>query len=293
MKLAEWPIAAECAAVAEYPAVLSTPKVSVIMAAYNAEATIAESINSILVQTFTDWELLIVDDCSTDSTLSIIAGMAKEDARIRIYHAPENQGVAATRNFAIAYAIGGWIAFLDSDDIWHKEKLDKQLRFAEETAAVITYTGTAYMDETGNISSYILPAKPKLPYKTLLHSNLMSCSSVMVRKDAMKPFPVGASTHEDYAVWLQIVSEVGHASGLNEPLLTYRMGNESKSAARLHSAIMTYNAYRQVRFGRFMSFLLTVRYALHSVSKRLNIRLGRMNAGARTNKAAKHHHPNI
>ena len=256
-----------------WPEAPSTPIVSVVMPAYNAERTIEASINSVIGQTFAYWELIIVNDCSTDGTASMINEYAAKDPRICVYHACENQGVAASRNYALELAQGEWIAFLDSDDLWREEKLEKQLRLAEETSAVITYTATAYMNVAGQMSDYVLPAEAMLPYKTLLRRNIMSCSSVMVHKGAMMPFPLRADTHEDYVVWMTIVRDVGCAQGLDEPLLVYRMSAGSKSAGRWRSAVMTYNAYRQVGYGVFVSLVFTLRYSFHSIIKRFQIRI--------------------
>jgi len=256
------------------PETTCTPKISVIMPAYNAERTIGASINSIASQSFLDWELIIVNDCSTDGTAAIVNERAAKDPRIHVCHAKKNQGIAATRNLALELAQGEWVAFLDSDDLWHEEKLDKQLRFLEESVAVISYTATAYMDEDGRMSGYVLPAVEKLSYKTLMRRNIMSCSSVMVHRDVMIPFPLAANTHEDYVVWLKIVRDVGCAVGLDEPLLVYRVSKGSISAGRRRSAVMTYNAYRQVGYGGFMSFVLMLRYSFHSITKRFLIRRG-------------------
>ena len=256
----------------------ATPAVSVIIPAYNAEATIKASIDSVLMQTFTDWELIIVDDCSTDSTVSIAMAFAAEDSRIRLLQNPKNAGVAATRNKALSHAQGKWIAFLDSDDLWRSDKLELQLQFAEEMDAKITYTGTAYMNATGEMFNYYLPAVTKLSYKALLRRNLMSCSSVMVRRDVMVPFPQGYM-HEDYAVWMQILRNEGCAYGLDEPLLIYRMSGQSKSSNRVRSAKMTYNAYKHAGYGVLTSLSLTARYALHSIIKRTGIRMSMNYAG--------------
>ena len=242
------------------------------MPSYNAENTIKESICSVIAQTFLDWELIVVDDGSLDSTVPIVMDMAEHEPRICLYTLPANQGVAVARNFGLEKAVGQWIAFLDSDDVWHKEKLERQLCFADETNATITYTATSYMDAAGKRYGYVLPATRVLTYKALMRGNIMSCSSVMVRRDVMVPFTGKPRTHEDYVMWLQLVKKEGCAFGLNEPLLTYRMAEGSKSANRLDSVIMTFNAYSQVGYGIVMSVLFTLRYALHSISKRRCIR---------------------
>jgi len=248
--------------------------VSIIMPAYNAQITIGDSINSVLAQTYANWELIIVNDCSTDETASIAQKFATIDNRIHLHTNNQNIGCAASRNTAIAKARGSWLAFLDSDDIWHHTKLEKQLNFANETDATITYTATAYINKFGKPSNYVLPAEREFSYKSLLRRNIMSCSSIIVRTSAMIPFHEKGNMHEDYAAWLQILRKAGHAYGLDEPLLQYRLSGTSKSGNRLNSAKMTYRAYRVVGYSILAAILLTLRYALHSVSKRYHINAG-------------------
>jgi len=245
------------------------------MPAYNAEKTIKASIESIRDQTYRDWELIVVDDGSQDATPQIVKNVAEIDSRIRISINEHNIGAAATRNEGVTQAKGQWIAFLDSDDIWREDKLDKQLRFMKEHDAVISYTSTAYINEIGEMSNYVLRAKEKFSYKQLLWRNIMSCSSVVVRRDAMLPFAQG-EMHEDYAVWLKILRGVKYAYGLDQPLLVYRVAANSKSSKRLRSAKMIRNTYRHVGYGKIAALLLTLRYMFHSISKRLFIRLGRL-----------------
>ena len=249
---------------------LNIPDVSVIMPAYNAEKTIHDSITSVLAQTYQNWELIIIDDASGDKTAEIANAFAVGDTRIRIFANKINQGVAAARNMGILQSNSSYIAFLDSDDMWHEDKLMKQLQFMQSTNATITYTATAYIYEETH-SNYTLRAEKKLSYKGLLRRNIMSCSSVMVRRSAMIPFPQGRM-HEDYAVWLQIVKKCGCANGVDEPLLVYRVGNATKSAKRIASAIMIFNSYRYVGYSLAVSMFFTFRYAWHSISKRLRVK---------------------
>jgi len=249
--------------------------VSVVMPAYNAEATIVASIESVLAQTYTDWELIVVDDCSSDSTAALVEAFAQNDVRIHLRRNHQNKGVAATRNNGIAKASGQWIAFLDSDDLWMPTKLEKQLCFMQETDAKISFTSTAYIAKDGRMSGYVLRAQAVFTYKDLLRRNIMSCSSVMVHRDYMTMFPNGFM-HEDYATWYEIINKAGQAHGYDEPLLIYRIREGSKSAGRVRSAKMLRNAYIYMGYGWVFSLILTVRYMLHSVSKRLFISLGRL-----------------
>jgi len=241
------------------------------MPAYNAEETIGASINSVISQTELDWELIVINDCSKDSTAELVSTFAKLDSRIFLYTNENNLGVASARNEGIKRANGQWLAFLDSDDIWHKEKLHKQLQLMHTTGAAISYTSTAYMNHDGVPFGHVLQAKQRLYYNDLLKRNLMSCSSVMVRRD-VTPFFVNGDVHEDYVAWLNILQNEKCAYGLDEPLLTYRLAYSSRSGNRLRSAKMIYNAYCHVGYGGVASLLLTLRYSIHSITKRLQIK---------------------
>jgi len=247
------------------------PLVNVIMPAYNASATIDESIKSVLAQTYANWKLIVINDASRDNTLQRAEFFSSSDSRIHVISNKENQGVAAARNLGLSASEGEFIAFLDSDDLWLPKKLEKQVRFMLERDSVISFTGTSYINSSGQLSDYNLQVPEKFTYNELLKRNLMSCSSVMVRRDAMLPFP-SANIHEDYTVWMQIVKKIGYADGINESLLIYRMGESTKSSNRIKSARMNFNAYRYVGYGLLKSTLLSLRYAKHSISKRYKIR---------------------
>lgn len=244
------------------------------MPAYNAEKYIEAAIRSVLRQTWTEFELLVIDDCSQDSTAEIAERLAAEDGRITLLRNTENAGVSASRNVGAERAGGEWIAFLDSDDIWREDKLERQLALLERHPdAVLSYTASAFMDESGRMYSYVMAAEAEITYAALLRRNLLSCSSVMVRRDVMLRHPMGGDRmHEDYAAWLQILRETRCAYGLNEPLLIYRVREGSKSGSRIRSAGMLYRSYRYVGYSPLRAAAMTTRYAVHSVKKRYRIR---------------------
>lgn len=253
-----------------------SPAVSVVIPAYNAERYLEAAVRSVLAQTWRDLEVLIVDDCSTDGTVVLMEALAAEDARILCIHNPRNVGVAATRCIAVTRARGEWIAFLDSDDMWRADKLEKQLALAASSPdAVLLYTGTAFMDRDGALYRYVMPAKPRVTYRMLLRRNVMACSSVMVKRSVMERYPMRDSrTHEDYGAWLRILRETPAAYGVDEPLLLYRIVPGSKSSDRLRSARMYYLTCRSVGYGQLTSCFLTVRYSFYSIWKRWKIRCG-------------------
>jgi teichuronic acid biosynthesis glycosyltransferase TuaG len=243
------------------------------MPAYNAEKTIKASVESVLNQTFTDFELIIIDDCSTDGANAICTVYAEQDKRIRIIKNEKNKGVAFSRNRGINEAQGEWIAFLDSDDLWMPEKLEKQLAFITETGADISYTSSAFIDADGRRMNYIMNAERELTHSMLLRKNLMSCSSVVVRREIMQEIKFEEGPiHEDYAVWLRIVRDTGAAYGLDEPLLVYRVSKSSRSGRRFKSGMMVYRTYRITGYGAIYSFFMTFRYAKHSLGKRIGMK---------------------
>lgn len=248
-------------------------RVSVIMPAYNAERTIRDSIESILHQSFRDFELIVIDDGSRDGTKEIVEKLAAGDSRIRFLQNEKNSGVSYTRNRAVSLAEGEWIAFLDSDDQWLPEKLEKQLALAEQHPdMVLCYTASSFISDDGKPYGYVMEAAERMSYKMLLKKNLISCSSVMIRSSVMKGVKMPSDKmHEDYFVWLTVVREFGVAYGINEPLLVYRLSANSKSSSRIKSAKMLYNSYRAVGYFPVTAGWFTLRYTLHSVSKRRNI----------------------
>ena len=247
--------------------------ISIVMPAFNASETILKSIESVTSQSYKEWELIIIDDCSTDDTAEIVLPLSEQDPRLIYLKNETNRGVAHSRNNGIKKARGEWIAFLDSDDLWGNTKLEKQLAFMKAKKAKISYTATAYINSEGKRSNYVLQAKEKLTFRDLLKSNLMSCSSVMVSRDIMQNFPeTDEMIHEDYVVWLNILQGENYAYGLNEPLLIYRLSASSKSGNRIRSAKMIFNAYRRVGFGFLSSMLLTLFYSVHSITKRRKVK---------------------
>lgn len=253
---------------------VSSDLISIIMPAYNAERTLSQSISSVMNQTWPDWELIIVDDCSNDHTADIILKYERSDSRIRHIKNAKNSGAACSRNYGVAQARGSWIAFLDSDDCWEPEKLALQLEFAQQMQARFTFTGSAFMDESGCRLSHQLTVPDQITFRQLLKQNVISCSSVMIRRDLILQYPMGSDRmHEDFAVWLQILRE-NHmkAYGLNRPLLIYRLSPSSKSGNKLKAARMTFRVYRHIGLPYPAAFYYWCWYTIRSLRKYRNIK---------------------
>ena len=246
------------------------PLISVIMPAYNAEKTISAAIESVLSQTLSDFELIVIDDCSKDNTYQEVSKIRETDERIKLIRNLQNLGVSATRNIGVEIACGEIIAFLDSDDLWKQDKLEKQVKiFESDMDAALSFTASSFIDENGESYEYIMNVPEKVTYKQLLKRNVLSCSSVMVKSSVMKQIKMpNDSMHEDYYTWLMILKKHNYAYGINEPLLVYRLSSNSKSSSRIKSAKMLYRAYRALGYNFIITSLFVFRYMFYSIKKR-------------------------
>lgn len=220
--------------------------VSIITPAYNAAAYIAETIESVLAQTYTNWEMLIVNDCSKDNTPEIVESYAAKDKRIKLLNLKQNSGAAVARNAAIQNAKGRYIAFLDSDDLWKKEKLQKQLNFMQQNGYAFTFTGYEHFKETKeNIQNQVQIPK-SLNYNQALKGNQIGCLTVMLDRKQIPNIHFTTQKHEDYILWLNILKHGITAYGIQESLALYRTGNsKSISGNKMQSALWTWKVYRE------------------------------------------------
>ncbi len=247
--------------------------VSVIMPAYNSEKYIRSAIESVLVQNV-PLELIIIDDCSTDSTGEVVRQIMLEksmqDNKKPIYYIKndKNIGAAASRNKGVKLAKGKYIAFLDSDDKWTSGKLKFQLDLLEKNNMVLCSTARRLMNPDGSLTEKIIPVPEHITYRKLLKQNVINCSSVLVRKEAMLKYPMEhEDSHEDYISWLKILAEYKEACAINEPMLVYRLSNSGKSGSKLNSAKMTYKVYQYMGFGKVKSVMCFIAYAFNGVKK--------------------------
>ena len=246
--------------------------VSIVMPAYNSEKYISDSINSVIKQTYTDWELIIIDDCSKDNTLSIVKEFQATYNNIRIYRNDENSGVSKTRNKGIYEAQGEWIAFLDSDDMWEENKLAIQMKYAQKNNANFMFTGVSYIDENGSYYKGIFEVPEKVAYKKLLKQNIISCSSVLVKKSYFTDIKMeNDNIHEDFCVWLKILRLEPFAYGINQPLLIYRISRNSKSGNKIKSLKMAYKTYRYLGINPVKACYFMLFYIAKNLKKYKNI----------------------
>lgn len=202
--------------------------VSIIMPSYNTAEYISASIDSVLAQTYTDWELIIVDDCSTDNTDKIVKGYLN-DERIRYLKNETNSGAAVSRNYALREAKGKWIAFLDSDDLWEPEKLEKQLRFMVENGYRFSYTNYVEIDEASQPNGKKVTGPKRITKHGMYNYCWMGCLTVMYDAETVGLIQIeDIKKNNDYAMWLKVCKKA-KCYLLNEPLAKYRKRNGSIS----------------------------------------------------------------
>ena len=244
------------------------PACSVVIPAYNCEGYIEGCLRSVQAQTIPDVEIIVIDDGSTDCTAERVQAMAAQDERITLLVNEKNRGVAETRNRGVRMAHADWVAFLDSDDCWLPDKLEKQFALQEKTGAEFLYTGAVCMSSAGKLLSRRFTPPRTRTYRELLRGNEIVCSTVLTKRELLLEHPMAHSDlHEDYICWLRILADGITAHGLPEPLICYRLAENSKSRNKLKSAKMTWQSYAYLgipfckRCGCFWG------YAVHSVRR--------------------------
>lgn len=245
------------------------PVVSVIMPAYNAEKYIKEAIQSVRAQSRTDWELIVVDDGSCDRTPEIVREFAVQDSRIKQIVNEKNVGVAESRNRALSVCRGQYVAFLDSDDVWRPQKLEKQIACADQIGADIICTSYGMMDGNGArvFGDFLVPCR--IDYQKMLYTNVIGCLTVLIKKDVMTKYGFRSDYfHEDYVAWITMLRDGHTAVGLREVLADYRVLPTSRSFHKWNSAKNRWAIYRShLRLSRGKSVYCLSRYMLGGLRK--------------------------
>lgn len=248
----------------------TAPLVSVIMAAYDTEAFIAETIASVQAQTLGDWELLVSDDASSDRTTAIVTAAAALDPRIRLLRLERNSGVAQARNLALETAQGRFIAFLDSDDIWLPQKLERQVAFMEEQDAAVSYTAFRRIDESGRRIGRLIKVPTRLNYQRLLKNTAIATLTSMIDTAKTGPIRMTEVRRDDYILWLSLLRRGFVAHGLREDLARYRVVRGSLSSKPIRSAAWVWDVYRKVeKLGIVEAGWCMLHYSTRAVLKRL------------------------
>ena len=242
--------------------------VSIITPSYNSAKFISQAIESVLSQTYTNWEMIIVDDCSPDNSNEIVKKYCNKDSRIKLIKLEKNSGPAVARNRAIQEAKGRYIAFLDADDLWKPKKLEMQIKFMTEKDLVFTYSSYDLVDEEGN-SLGTFTTKEKISYKGLLKTCSIGCLTAIYDTQKIgKVYMPNIIKRQDYALWLRILREIRNTQGILRPLAIYRLRKNSISSNKLNAACYQWKIYRDVEnFNVFQSVYYFTHYVYNGLLK--------------------------
>lgn len=225
------------------------PVVSIVTPVYNVEKFIRETMDSVRAQTYEDWELLLVEDGSTDGTPEVIQGYLEEtgESRIRLIRQEKNAGAARARNRGVKEARGRYLAYVDADDLWAPEKLEHQLQFMAEKKAAFCFTGYEFADENGKGTGKIVKVPETINYKEALKNTTIFTSTVMfdVEQIPKEELEMPVIKSEDTALWWKVLRSGRVAYGLNENLVKYRRAGKSLSSNKLEAIRRIWNLYRK------------------------------------------------
>lgn len=216
------------------------------MPAWNVERFIGETIRSVQSQTFSDWELIVADDGSSDKTMVQVEKLSTVDPRIRMVLTTGHRGPALARQAAIDHASGRYLAFLDSDDLWLPTKLERQLAFMREKSAVLSYTSFCRMSEDGTKIGTPRHIPMSLTYTELLKNTAIATLTAMIDRNGAGPIAMVNRGYDDYCLWLSILRRGHTAWGLSEDLARYRVRGGSISSKPFRSARWVWAIYREV-----------------------------------------------
>ena len=245
--------------------------VSIITPAYNCKNTIKETYDSVLSQTFKDYEWIIVDDCSTDGSYEYVKELTKDDKRIKVLQTPKNGGSAIARNIGLKHATGRYITFLDSDDLLDPNYLEEQIKFIKDNGPIIS---AGYRRKTENTcTDYYVPNETD--YKLALKGNPMSCLTTMYDREIIGDvyFPENMKRVEDYTFWLDILKRGYIVKGNHQILAIYMIGKNSKSHNKLKLIKYYFYVYHKTQhINWFISWCYVIRWMFYGLKKYRGVR---------------------
>lgn len=245
--------------------------VSIITPSYKSKRFIQETIDSVWAQTYQNWEMIIVDDCSPDESAKYIKQIIQEDRRIKLIELEKNVGAAEARNLALKVAKGKYIAFLDSDDVWLPHKLERQLKFMEENEYAFTFSAYIPISEDGSKEYSVIRVPDEIDYNGYCKNTIIGCLTVIIDRERTGDFrmPLIKSSH-DMTLWLLIMKRGFKAYGLNEVLAKYRVVTGSNTAKKYKAAMDVWRVYREIEG---LSFLKSTWYFAHYLFNALKKRI--------------------
>ena len=223
------------------------PLVSIVMPMFNMVDHVGQAVLSVVAQTVADWELIVVDDASTDGSAEVVASLAAQDPRIVVVKQPVNGGAAAARNIATERARGRYIAFLDADDLWESEKLEHQIRFARAHDYAFTHSWYRRITADGTPYGAVVTAPERQSYRDILRTNRIGCLTVMYDTSQVgKVYAPDIPKRNDYAMWLTLLKRVECAHCLPMVLASYRRSPGGLSSNKIGLIAPLYRLFRRI-----------------------------------------------
>lgn len=248
---------------------MNEPLISVVIPTYNCEHFIEETLESVINQTYRNLEIILVDDKSKDSTALKIENFLHKDHRIKLLKNEKNSGVSISRNRGIQEASGIYIALLDGDDLWVTDKIEQQLKLAQETKADIIYSSYSLIDEKGKDLGREFRVPRKTSLEDMLKKSVISCSTAMIKTDILKETLFSTDYyHEDYVLWLRLLKKGAVAYGVMNVLAYYRQIKGSRSNDKKKAALERWKIYRkEMNFSVVKSLKYFLAYGIEGIKK--------------------------
>ena len=236
--------------------------VSIITPTYNAEKFITETLKSVQNQTYQNWEMILVDDASTDETVKVISDFAEKDSRIKLFKLEKNSGNGFARNIALEKAVGKYIAYLDADDLWFPNKLEKQVEFLKTNNLPFTFSFYDCIDEEGNLLNRRVEAPVNLTYDELFFCNYVGNLTAIYDAAYFGKIVIEATQkRQDWRLWLTILKQIQVTKPVPEPLAFYRIRKDSISSSKFKLIKHNFGVYRDFHgFNFVFSILLMTRF---------------------------------
>ena len=244
-------------------------KVSIIIPMYNGTKTLPETLESIFAQTYSNWEVIIVDDCSKDNSLSLAEEYAQKDSRIRVFQMSANGGPGAATKYGFEKATGGLVAFIDTDDLWVPDKLERQIKFMVENDYAFTATDYVQMDENSIDTGRIIKCKQTATYKDVLKTCPIGSSTVIITSELLSKVDIPTiRKNNDYSLWLRLLKIYPCVYGINEVMMRYRVWSESISYNKFKKVKYFWQVYREYEgFSVVKSLFLLMEWTVIKILK--------------------------
>ena len=242
------------------------------MPTFNSEKYISESINSIINQTYSSWELLISDDHSTDNTVEIVESYIKLDSRIQLFQLSSNQGAGVARNHSIKHSKGKYIAFCDSDDLWKPNKLEIQIDFMKKNNLAFSYSSYEIIDEQGRIKRYIKASK-EISFKKMLKNNYVGClTSIYDVKITGKLYMSKIRKRQDWLLWLKILKKTDSTKGIEQSLALLRNRSNSISSKKFQLLKYNWRVYNhELGYTKISTSFLMIQFIIYYAIKKMKV----------------------